>query len=176
MNNPVVAEQCILPINDTAAAPSVSWGGGGNLGSNSSGTGIYGDESHIKFAVGGADILYIDSTGLNGPVNAAPLIIDSLLVNGDMEVTGNLTLEGSLFVSAIAGNIEANNFSASGDVVLNTTQKIVFLHGRGGPVDGTTGVNIAGRGSLYVSTNTGSLYAQTGDIASPVWLLVGPQP
>ena len=42
----------------------------------------------------------------------------------------------------------------------------------GAPVDGTTGDNFAGIGSMYIDSTAGNLYIQTGVITSPVWKLV----
>lgn len=40
------------------------------------------------------------------------------------------------------------------------------------PVDGTTGDNFAGKGSLYTARDTGALYTNTGIITNPTWTLV----
>jgi len=42
----------------------------------------------------------------------------------------------------------------------------------GAPVNGTTGDNFAGIGSMYIDSTAGNLYLQTGVITSPVWKLV----
>lgn len=49
---------------------------------------------------------------------------------------------------------------------------VCWLEGDGAPVDGTTGDNFAGIGSLYSDYTNGDLYIQTGAITSPVWKLV----
>ena len=49
------------------------------------------------------------------------------------------------------------------------------MNAAGVPVDGTTGDNFAGKGSLYVNISTGILYINTGTITSPTWVVVGSQ-
>jgi len=45
----------------------------------------------------------------------------------------------------------------------------------GAPVNGTTGDNFAGTGSLYVDSTAGVLYINTGAITNPTWTVVGTQ-
>lgn len=49
---------------------------------------------------------------------------------------------------------------------------VVILVGAGAPVDGTTGDNNAGPGSIYVDVTNANLYVQTSAITTPVWKLV----
>lgn len=49
---------------------------------------------------------------------------------------------------------------------------VVVMTGAGAPVDGTTGDNFAGPGSLYVDITGANLYVQTSLISTPVWKLV----
>jgi hypothetical protein len=49
---------------------------------------------------------------------------------------------------------------------------VVVMVNAGVPVDGTTGDNFAGIGSMYIDSTAGNLYIQTGVISSPVWKLV----
>jgi len=49
---------------------------------------------------------------------------------------------------------------------------VVIMVNTGAPVDGTTGDNFAGIGSMYIDSTAGNLYLQTGAITSPVWKLV----
>lgn len=49
------------------------------------------------------------------------------------------------------------------------TTNVVFMTGSGAPVDGTTGDNIAAKGSFYVRTSNGAFYSNTGTITDPVW-------
>jgi len=49
---------------------------------------------------------------------------------------------------------------------------VCWLEGDGAPVDGATGDNFAGKGSMYTDYTNANLYIQTGAITSPVWKLV----
>ena len=49
---------------------------------------------------------------------------------------------------------------------------VVVMVDTGAPVNGTTGDNFAGPGSMYVDSTGANLYIQTGAINSPVWKLV----
>jgi hypothetical protein len=49
---------------------------------------------------------------------------------------------------------------------------VVVMVNTGAPVDGTTGDNFAGPGSMYIDSTAGNLYLQTAVITSPVWKLV----
>jgi hypothetical protein len=52
---------------------------------------------------------------------------------------------------------------------------VVVMVNAGAPVNGTTGDNFAGTGSLYVDSTAGKLYINTGAISSPTWVVVGTQ-
>jgi hypothetical protein len=52
---------------------------------------------------------------------------------------------------------------------------VVVMVDAGAPVNGTTGDNFAGTGSLYVDSTAGKLYINTGAISSPTWVVVGTQ-
>ena len=49
---------------------------------------------------------------------------------------------------------------------------VVVMVDAGVPVDGTTGDNFAGPGSMYIDSTAGNLYLQTAVITCPVWKLV----
>jgi hypothetical protein len=52
---------------------------------------------------------------------------------------------------------------------------VCVLVDAGAPVNGTTGDNYAGTGSLYVDSTSGVLYINTGAISNPTWVVVGTQ-
>jgi len=52
---------------------------------------------------------------------------------------------------------------------------VVVMVDAGAPVNGTTGDNFAGTGSLYVDSTAGKLYINTGAISNPTWVVVGTQ-
>lgn len=133
--NPVFANSLVVPIDGTAAAPSVSFGGAGGLGSGNSGTGIYGTFGSIKHTLSGTLALTLDSTGL----------------------------------TLAAGNILA---PTGGKLGIGVT---LIMTGAGAPVDGTTGLNIAGPGSLYIDITNGVLYINVDLISDPDWVVVGSQ-
>lgn len=49
---------------------------------------------------------------------------------------------------------------------------VVFLSGAGVPVDGTTGLNVTGKGSLYFDTTNSNLYINSAVSSATVWKLV----
>lgn len=58
---------------------------------------------------------------------------------------------------------------------LRMSNQIIVMNGAGAPVDGTTGDNFAGTGSMYIDKTAGKLYINTGAITSPTWVVVGSQ-
>jgi hypothetical protein len=49
---------------------------------------------------------------------------------------------------------------------------VVVMVDAGAPVDGTTGDDFAGPGSMYIDITNANLYIQTSLITTPVWKLV----
>lgn len=49
----------------------------------------------------------------------------------------------------------------------------VLLDGAGAPTNGVTGAGYATKGSIYIRTGTGAIFANTGTKASPVWSQLG---
>lgn len=47
--------------------------------------------------------------------------------------------------------------------------KVFTLVNAGAPTNGVTGIGIAGKGCLLVDTTNGTLYQNTGTLASPTW-------
>ena len=52
---------------------------------------------------------------------------------------------------------------------LRLSNQVCVFSGATAPVDGTTGDNFAGPGSIYIALDTGMAYQQTGLITNPVW-------
>jgi hypothetical protein len=52
------------------------------------------------------------------------------------------------------------------------SSNIVTLVGSGAPSDGTTGLNVAAKGSLYIRTSNGVYYVNTGTISVPAWTIL----
>lgn len=78
--NPVVANLVVAPIDGTAAAPSISFGGSAV---NNSGTGIYGAIGNMHVAVGGSAIMDVTAAGIavNGTLSATGGVIFSGIVD-----------------------------------------------------------------------------------------------
>lgn len=57
--------------------------------------------------------------------------------------------------------------------IIQLQDNVCFFPGPSAPVNGTTGLNFAGPGSLYVALDSGLAYQQTGLISSPVWVATG---
>lgn len=55
---------------------------------------------------------------------------------------------------------------------LRLSNQVCIFSGATAPVDGTTGDNFAGPGSLYIARDTGKAYLQAGLITSPVWKII----
>jgi hypothetical protein len=129
---PIVANNLLIPIDGTAAAPSLAFGGGPG---GTSGTGMYGTYGSIKHTLNGTLALTLDTTGL----------------------------------TLASGQIKA---PTGGSLAVGPT---VFITGAGVPVNGTTGLNVAGIGSLYSDITNGKLYITTGPASATVWIVVGSQ-
>lgn len=55
---------------------------------------------------------------------------------------------------------------------LRMSNQVCVFNGATAPVDGTTGDNFAGPGSIYIALDTGLAYQQTGLITSPTWKIM----
>lgn len=67
---------------------------------------------------------------------------------------------------------EQSNFTNVGaSLPLAGTANVILLNGATAPVDGTTGDNIAAKGSIYIARDTGAAYSNTGTITNPAWTL-----
>jgi hypothetical protein len=66
-------------------------------------------------------------------------------------------------------------FMAGDSGVTTCRAAFVVMVDAGAPVNGTTGDNFAGTGSLYVDSTAGVLYINTGAISNPTWVVVGTQ-
>jgi hypothetical protein len=141
LDNPIVANLVVAPIDRSAQAPAIAFGGDSSV-LESSGTGIYGDYENVNISVAGNDVLTIDASGPS--------------FTGDMAIDGDVVVDGTLETTS----------------TLVLPSDVVVLVGAGAPVDGTTGDNVAGPGSMYVDTTGADLYIQTSLITTPVWKLV----
>jgi hypothetical protein len=63
------------------------------------------------------------------------------------------------------------NTNTGASLPLAGSANVVVLTGAVAPVDGTTGLNIAAKGSLYIAQSTGALYQNTGTKSAPAWAI-----
>jgi hypothetical protein len=54
--------------------------------------------------------------------------------------------------------------------LVRSPNNVCWLEGDGAPVDGTTGDDFAGKGSLYTDYTNGALYLNTGTLTDSVWV------
>lgn len=65
---------------------------------------------------------------------------------------------------------EQSNFTNVGaSLPLAGSANVILLNGATAPVDGTTGDNIAAKGSIYIARDTGAAYYNSGTITNPAW-------
>jgi hypothetical protein len=65
---------------------------------------------------------------------------------------------------------EQSNFTNVGaSLPLAGSANVIILNGATAPIDGTTGDNIAAKGSIYIARDTGAAYQNTGTITNPAW-------
>lgn len=84
----------------------------------------------------------------------------TLLQNSSMEAF-------AIFLANQLNSVDAEN--AGGVVQLGNG--VVIIQGDGAPVDGTTGLDVAGLGSLYLDVTNGALYINQDDNTNPTWAL-----
>lgn len=68
---------------------------------------------------------------------------------------------------------ESINYVEGFYIPLPGSDNVIIMKGATAPVNGTTGDDIAGKGSLYIALDTGLLYQQTGAISNPTWVQAG---
>lgn len=97
--NPQVATLCLCPVTDTAASPSIMFGGGSQQ--DRTGTGIYGDLTTISMSILGTQRASFSATGLSLPNN--------------LRITGNLGV-GNSASATTPGNVvkKVQIFDAAG--------------------------------------------------------------
>lgn len=69
---------------------------------------------------------------------------------------------------------EQSNFTNIGPALpLAGAANVIIMNGATAPVDGTTGDNIAAKGSVYIARDTGAMYYNSGVITNPTWTAIG---
>jgi hypothetical protein len=114
----------------------------------------------------GAFVAYIDGDSAQTNANAAFKVM-----HNNSTAASKFTYGVDLYDAARDG-FNAVSY-ANADIRL--TSQVCILVAAGAPVNGTTGDNFAGPGSLYVDTTAGKLYIQTAVITNPTWVVVGSQ-
>lgn len=94
IQNPTIAERVLCPLDDTAASPSVQFGGPTNT---LSGTGLRGDIASITASIEGVDKLTITADGVSPLIASAPP-----LTAADPGVAGTITWDASFLYVCIA--------------------------------------------------------------------------
>lgn len=92
---------------------------------------------------------------------SALILLSSIIVLGAPDPTKVFVLKNQF------GEQSTNYILSSG---LPLANNVTLFSGATAPVDGTTGDNYAGPGSLYIARDTGQHYIQTSLITTPVWL------
>lgn len=99
-SNPLTANKVHALSDNSISDTVVNFGVSSD---NNSGTGIYGDRSTIHIAVGGSDVVTIDSSGIHGSLANLLVLTSAASVGGAatevMTLTGLLTTDTILSVS-----------------------------------------------------------------------------
>lgn len=119
-SNPLVADKLHGAPDDTAAAPTISFG---NCDGQKSGTGIHGDASSVKISVAGTDVATITSSGIAGSlVNllalssnagaggaATEVMVVTGLLSTDTILSVSQKVKGTNSLPLLGFNTQANN-------------------------------------------------------------------
>lgn len=152
--------------------------------------GVYGN-----YAMIGSTVNTGLKTGVLATINTNVLGADAACIafmQGDSGVTTCTSAFGVAMVQTTGGSgfdygldlkmIDVSQRMGGGSAVIpyknaniRMEQDVCVMVDAGAPVNGTTGDNFAGTGSLYVDTTAGKLYINTGAISNPTWVVVGSQ-
>ncbi len=86
-----------------------------------------------------------------------------LLIQGSALASSSLLIMKNQFGEQSANTITGPTLPLAGSA------NVVIMTGATAPVDGTTGDNIAAKGSFYIAQDTGVLYQNTGSRTAPTW-------
>lgn len=139
-----------------------------------------------KFTVAGAHVCRYALAGIAGIIGDGVSVAHGAVVailDGDSAVTRATAFFKALNHNTTPGSgVDYGLDLASGHdaypeapiakAALRLDNDVVILTGDGAPVDGTTGDDFAGPGSLYIDYTNANHYIQTGAIDDPVWKLV----
>lgn len=164
------------------------------------GDSVSGDGNYLGGVIGAISAQGVSSAyptgGIVGIVMDSAGLVDAPVVSViDGDDPSGVTLAGAMFKARQNNNnagsganygldlYDAGNANYTGGPValsikkadVRMTNQVCIMNGAGAPVDGTTGDNFAGTGSLYIDKTAGKLYINTGAITNPTWVVVGGQ-
>ena len=180
--------------SNTATAPSSAQGMAGQVfgTANQTKTATYYIGVMGRYLMGGTNASTFAKAGVMGVVGDSTTTADAAVMAW-MDGDGGTTTARAGFGIGMTQSTGASGFDYGMDLKLQDavggggsvqdykkaeirmSNDVVIMTGSAAPVNGTTGDNFAGPGSLYVATSTGVLYIQTGTISSPTWVVVGTQ-
>ena len=180
--------------SNTATAPSSAQGMAGQVfgSANLASTATYYIGTMGRYLLTGTNASTFAKAGVMGVVGDQTTTADAAVMAW-MDGDGGTTTARAGFGIGMTQSTGASGFDYGMDLKLQDavggggsvqdykkaeirmSNDVVIMTGSAAPVNGTTGDNFAGPGSLYVATSTGVLYIQTGAISSPTWVVVGTQ-
>jgi hypothetical protein len=179
--------------SSTATAPASAQGSSGQVfGANLSTTATYYIGATGRYLITGTNASTFAKTGVMGVVGNTTTTADAAVMAW-MDGDGGLTTARAGFGIGMTQSTGASGFEYGMDLSLQdavggggsvqpykkaeirVSNNVVVITAAGVPVNGTTGDNYAGTGSLYVDVTAGKLYINTGAISNPTWVVVGTQ-
>ena len=176
--------------SNTTTDPSSAQGSSGQVfGSNLASTATYYIGATGRYLITGTNASTFAKAGVMGVIGNTTTTGDAAVMawlDGD----GGTTTARAGFGIGMTNSAAASGFDYGMDLNLQdavggggsvqdykkaeirVSNNVVVMTGAGAPVDGTTGDNFAGPGSIYVDITGANLYIQTAVITSPVWKLV----
>lgn len=179
--------------SSTAAAPSSAQGSSNQVfGANLSATATYYIGATGRYLITGTNASTFAKTGVMGVVGDTTTTADAAVMAW-MDGDGGVTTARAGFGIGMTQSTGASGFDYGMDLnlqdavggggsvrpykkaELRVSNNVVVITAAGAPVNGTTGDDYAGVGSLYVDVTAGKLYINTGAIDNPTWVVVGTQ-
>lgn len=179
--------------SSTATVPSSAQGSSGQVfGANLSATATYYIGATGRYLITGTNASTFAKTGVMGVVGNTTTTADAAVMAW-MDGDGGVTTARAGFGIGMTQSTAASGFDYGMDLELQdavggggsvqpykkaelrVSNDVVLITAAGAPVNGTTGDDYAGVGSLYVDVTAGKLYINTGAIDNPTWVVVGTQ-
>lgn len=180
--------------SSSAVAPSSAQGAAGQVygTDNQTSTATYYIGVMGRYLMTGTNASTFAKTGVMGVIGDTTTTADAAVMAW-MDGDGGLTTARAGFGIGMTNSTGGSGFDYGMDLKMQDavggggsikpykkaemrlSNDVVLMTGSGAPVDGTTGDNFAGPGSLYVDIGSGKLYINTGVITNPTWVVVGTQ-